>query len=465
MIKDAYAKAALDPDFEGTDDCSVVLRYRPDVPIWVVAGEERNMKVTEPIDVYIADKLFQLTAHVPFPTLTPQDYREALTGKTMVVFGGSYGIGADIAELAASFGANVATYSRSSTQTHVERRSDISAAAADALERFGSIDFVVNTAGVLPRGDLVDTSEETIYAATEINYVAPILIAQEFFPHLKKSGGSLLLFTSSSYTRGRSGYSLYSSAKAATVNLTQALADEWAGRRGAGQLRQPRAHRYADAHQGVRRGAAGVAAGVHRGGPGLASTRCSPPAPATSSTCAARTRSRPRCRPAPPTSRTDRSIRPGPGRSAGEGAVRREGQRGEALADAAVGGGVRVELVGQRQLGGVGRAVQLAAVEVGAGAGRRPPAAATIRASSSRMTLRVSLPAATFRGVARGPEPQPPLAEGGQVRSAGAGRVLVDRAQDRRDDQQRGGRVAVADGVEEAVRRPGRTRAAASGRC
>ena len=53
-------------------------------------------------------------------------------------------------------------------------------------------------------------------------------IAQVFFPHLHVTGGSLLLFTSSSYTRGRSGYSLYSSAKAAVVNLTQALADEWA---------------------------------------------------------------------------------------------------------------------------------------------------------------------------------------------------------------------------------------------
>ncbi|HET9257023.1 MAG TPA: SDR family oxidoreductase, partial [Pseudonocardiaceae bacterium] len=51
---------------------------------------------------------------------------------------------------------------------------------------------------------------------------------QEFFPMLCESSGSLLLFTSSSYTRGRSGYSLYSSAKAAVVNLTQALADEWA---------------------------------------------------------------------------------------------------------------------------------------------------------------------------------------------------------------------------------------------
>src|SRR5829696_2891693 len=83
------------------------------------------------------------------------------------------------------------------------------------------------SAGLLPRGELAETSEETIYSATDINYLAPIFIAQEFYPQLAKSNGSLLLFTSSSYTRGRSGYSLYSSAKAAVVNLTQALADEW----------------------------------------------------------------------------------------------------------------------------------------------------------------------------------------------------------------------------------------------
>jgi len=61
VIRTAYAVAADDPDFQATDDCTVVLRYRPDVPIWVVAGEERNLKVTDPIDVYLADKLFQLT--------------------------------------------------------------------------------------------------------------------------------------------------------------------------------------------------------------------------------------------------------------------------------------------------------------------------------------------------------------------------------------------------------------------
>lgn len=227
-IRDAYRIAGEDPAFEATDDCTVVLRYRPDVPIWVVPGDERNMKVTEPIDIYLADKLFQLTGNDAPAVRSDEAMRAALEGKTLVVFGGSYGIGHDIAELAASYGANVASYSRSTTQTHVQRREDVAAAARDAVERFGSVDFVVNTAGVLPIGSLVETSDETIWSATEINYIAPVLIAQVFHPLLRANGGSMLLFTSSSYTRGRSGYSLYSSAKAATVNLTQALADEWA---------------------------------------------------------------------------------------------------------------------------------------------------------------------------------------------------------------------------------------------
>ncbi len=228
VIKRAYELAGEDPDFTATDDCTVVLRYLPDVPIWVVHGDERNMKVTEPIDVYLVDKLFQLASQdLPAPR-TDEQYRAALEGKTLVVFGGSYGIGADIAALAKGFGANVHTFSRSSTRTHVERRDDIIAAVRSVLDEHGSINFVVNAAAVLPRGDLVGTSEETIYAATEINYVAPVLIAQELFSHLQASRGSLLFFTSSSYTRGRAGYSLYTSAKAAVVNLTQALAEEWA---------------------------------------------------------------------------------------------------------------------------------------------------------------------------------------------------------------------------------------------
>ncbi len=101
VIREAYAVAANDLDFAATDDCTVVLKYKPDVPVAVVLGDDRNMKVTEPIDIYIADKLFQLTSNdVPAPA-GEEGYRAALKGKTVVVFGGSYGIGADIAAMAA----------------------------------------------------------------------------------------------------------------------------------------------------------------------------------------------------------------------------------------------------------------------------------------------------------------------------------------------------------------------------
>lgn len=228
VLRRAYELAAADPGFTATDDCTVVLRYLPDTPIAVVPGHESNMKVTEPIDVFLADKLFQLASRDTPGRYDDEALRTALTGRTVVVFGGSYGIGGAIADLARGFGADVRSFSRSETGTHVERRSDIVAAAQQVLAETGRVDFVVNTAGVLPRHALAETSEETVYNATEVNYLAPVWIAQEFHRHLAATRGSLLLFTSSSYTRGRAGYSLYSSAKAAVVNLTQALADEWA---------------------------------------------------------------------------------------------------------------------------------------------------------------------------------------------------------------------------------------------
>src|SRR3712207_4326948 len=145
------------------------------------------MKVTEPIDVYIADKLFQLDSHdAPRPG-DESEYRAALAGKTVVVFGGSYGIGADIVRLAESYGATTFTFSRSATNTHVERRSDIVAACEEVLTATGRVDYVVNTAGILPRGELTETSEETVYMATEVNYLAPVHIAQVFQPD-RKSG-------------------------------------------------------------------------------------------------------------------------------------------------------------------------------------------------------------------------------------------------------------------------------------
>jgi 2-C-methyl-D-erythritol 4-phosphate cytidylyltransferase len=59
VISKAHELAAKDPAFVATDDCGVVLRYLPEVPVHVVAGSERNIKVTYPADLAIAEVLLR----------------------------------------------------------------------------------------------------------------------------------------------------------------------------------------------------------------------------------------------------------------------------------------------------------------------------------------------------------------------------------------------------------------------
>ena len=78
----------------------------------------------------------------------------------MVVFGGSYGIGADIAELAERYGAQVFSFSRSLNGMHVEDAEAVSDALDGTAEETGRIDYVVNTAGVLHMGKLAEIDDD-----------------------------------------------------------------------------------------------------------------------------------------------------------------------------------------------------------------------------------------------------------------------------------------------------------------
>lgn len=63
LIMRAYQLADADPAFSqrpATDDCGIVLRYLPDVPVRLVRGSERNIKITYPDDVHIAEALLRL---------------------------------------------------------------------------------------------------------------------------------------------------------------------------------------------------------------------------------------------------------------------------------------------------------------------------------------------------------------------------------------------------------------------
>lgn len=59
VIAEAYRKALSDKDFTTTDDCSVVLRYMPEVSIHVVEGDESNIKLTYRDDITLIEQFLE----------------------------------------------------------------------------------------------------------------------------------------------------------------------------------------------------------------------------------------------------------------------------------------------------------------------------------------------------------------------------------------------------------------------
>ena len=58
-LQHAYDVALTDPNFQATDDCGVVFRYLPEVEIALVEGEQRNIKLTYPEDLYVLHHLLE----------------------------------------------------------------------------------------------------------------------------------------------------------------------------------------------------------------------------------------------------------------------------------------------------------------------------------------------------------------------------------------------------------------------
>lgn len=223
VISEAYKRAFKDPDFKVTDDCGVVVKYMPEVPVHLVEGEESNMKLTYKEDTFLLDKLFQLRGSQAPETLD----RTKLQGRVAVVFGGSYGIGKDVVDELRQAGTRVHSFSRSLTKTDVGNRKDVARALKEVYDKEGQIDYVINTAGVLNKEPLCAMDYGIIQATVQTNYMGTVNVAIEAYNYLKETQGQLIFFTSSSYTRGRAFYSIYSSTKAAIVNFVQAVAQEW----------------------------------------------------------------------------------------------------------------------------------------------------------------------------------------------------------------------------------------------
>lgn len=218
LIKKAHELSKGDNNF--TDDCGLIVKYNL-AEVYVVKGSGENIKITYPEDIFMADRLFQIRSSV-YPENTSL---ENLKDKVIVIFGGTSGIGQCIAELGGKYGAKIYAESTRSGCDITDYES-----VCKVLEKVYSenqrIDYVVNSAGVLKMGKLLDRDICDIRKDIEINYIGSINTAKASIPYLQKSEGAILLFASSSYTRGRALYSTYSSTKAGIVNLSQALAEE-----------------------------------------------------------------------------------------------------------------------------------------------------------------------------------------------------------------------------------------------
>jgi len=224
ILSEAYEAAARAGDLSASDDCSLVLRYVPGVRLVAVAGDEINVKITTRIDMVMADRMLQMRVMTPSH---PAEVIRPLEGQRLVVIGGTSGIGRAIADEAVRQGAH-AEVDGTSTGLDVRDPQVVEQRLAAAAERLGGIDHVVCTSGVLRVGPLADTDVATLAEVVDINLTGTLNVARAAYRHLCATRGSLTVFTSSSFTRGRASYVAYSASKAALVNMAQGLSDEWA---------------------------------------------------------------------------------------------------------------------------------------------------------------------------------------------------------------------------------------------
>lgn len=227
MILAAHQKAIEDGVKNATDDCQLVMRLGHKV--FTVDGGEQNIKITYPIDLHIADKLFQLNTICLTERASREQLPDKMRDKVFVVVGGSSGIGASLVTfLEKSTSQRIYSLGRNTSPVlDVMCPESIGPVLEAILKKEGRIDYVINCAGDLIRKPVANMELDEWRYLYDVNVTGCFNLAKALIPIFQQQyGGSLMFIGSSSYTRGRAGYAAYSSSKAALVNFCQAFAEE-----------------------------------------------------------------------------------------------------------------------------------------------------------------------------------------------------------------------------------------------
>jgi meso-butanediol dehydrogenase/(S,S)-butanediol dehydrogenase/diacetyl reductase len=165
-----------------------------------------------------------------------------LNGKTALITGGGTGIGKAIAKRFVDDGAKVVITGRrqekldnvvqeiasdniKACQGDVTNYTDVERMVSTAIDFGGTLDVLVNNAGIDPGGTVVDVDIEVWKSVMDINVAGTFLMMKASIPHMiEKGGGSIINISSLGGTRCLPGMSAYCTSKAAIIMLTKQAA-------------------------------------------------------------------------------------------------------------------------------------------------------------------------------------------------------------------------------------------------
>ncbi|TMI00677.1 MAG: glucose 1-dehydrogenase [Betaproteobacteria bacterium] len=174
-----------------------------------------------------------------------------LTGKVAIVTGASKGIGAAIAKGLGAAGAAVAVNYASSkegadrvvaeitgkggkaiaVQGDVSKAADVKRLFAETKKAFGSLDVLVNNAGIYAFEPLENVTEDEFHREFNTNVLGPILTTQEALKHFGLDGGSVINISSVASTSAPPNSVVYSATKGAVDSIARVLGKELGARK------------------------------------------------------------------------------------------------------------------------------------------------------------------------------------------------------------------------------------------
>jgi 2-hydroxycyclohexanecarboxyl-CoA dehydrogenase len=168
-----------------------------------------------------------------------------LNGKVAIVTGAGQGIGRGIALALAKEGAQVAAVGRTAAKVEkvaaeiaevggvampvacdVSERSAVNDMVAHVVAAWGTVDIVINNAQDSVQRMFEETTDEDIDRAYRTGPLATVYVMQACLPHLKRRGGSVVNFGSSTAITGATTFSAYAMAKEAIRGLTRVTSRE-----------------------------------------------------------------------------------------------------------------------------------------------------------------------------------------------------------------------------------------------